>query len=73
MLKVTVTRKVTRPDYQVFTQHVSIPNADRLTPTTARSAIAIAFGSGTGEVTCTDGYGYKVYANSMRKFQVQDW
>lgn len=72
MLQVTVTRTVTSPSYQVFTQNVSI-RAEKLTPTSARQAIAAAFGSGTGEVTCSDGYGYKVYPNSVRKFQVMDY
>ena len=67
MLELTVRRTVTSPEFQVFTQHVSI-RADKLTPTSARQAIAVAFGSGTGEVTCDDGYGYKVYPNSVRKF-----
>lgn len=72
MLELTVRRTVTRPEYQVFTQHVII-GSDKLTPTSARQAIAVAFGSGTGEVIGDEGYGYKVYPNSVRKFNIYDF
>lgn len=73
MLELTVRRTVTSPGYQVFTQHVRL-SAEKLTPKSARQAIAIAFGdSGSGEVTCEDGYGYKVYPNSTRKFMTYEF
>lgn len=73
MLELTVRRTVTSPEYQVFTQHVQLNNVEKLTPKTARAAINVAFGSGAGEVTCSDGYGYKVYPNSTRKFKVYNF
>ncbi len=72
MLELTVRRTVTRPEYQVFTENVKI-RAIKLTPKSARQAINVAFGSGTGEVTCADGYGYKVYPNSVRKFNISHY
>ncbi len=67
MLQVTVQRTVHYPEYQVFSQTVILNNAKKLTPGTAREAIAIAFGGGTGTVI-GNGYGYRVYPNSHRKF-----
>lgn len=73
MLELTVRRTVTSPEYQVFTENVILNNVEKLTPKTARAAIRVAFGSGTGEVTCDEGYGYKVYPNSVRKFKVYNF
>jgi hypothetical protein len=73
MLEVTVRRTVTHPEYQVFTSDVRLNGFAKLTPAAARAAVNVAFGAGGGEVTCSEGYGYKVYANSVRKFQVTNY
>jgi hypothetical protein len=67
MLVVKVTRKVTRPEFQIFTDIVEM-NADKLTPGVARSAVRFVGGT-TGTVTCGD-VGYKVYPKSVRKFYI---
>lgn len=67
MLTVKVVRTVTRPEYRRFDATVQIPNAAILTPAIARQAIGIAFGGRDGATVWGDGYGYRVYPNSVRK------
>ncbi len=67
MLDLTVTRTVTRPEYQVFSQRVLLNNADKLTPKTARYAIQVAFGGDSGATVMCETHGYRVYPNSIRK------
>lgn len=72
MLEVTVRRTVTSPEYQVFSQTVRLNGYSELTPKAARAAVNVAFGAGSGEVVCGN-VGYKVYTNSIRKFQVTEY
>lgn len=74
MLDVTVSTKVTRPEYQVFTSRVQLYGFDTLTPRAARAALEIAgYHTGTVSYTSTDKSGentyrktYRVYAKSAR-------
>jgi len=75
MLEVTVVRTVGKDEfsYRRFEQLVQIPAVSKLTPATARQAIAIAFG-GTSNATVYDakaGYGYRVYDKSARKVRLE--
>lgn len=68
MIYVNVYPRVKREMYvETLMSRVRIPGHERLTPAAARAACRIAFGSPGGVVTC-DTYGYRVYANSVRKF-----
>lgn len=75
MLEVQVVRTVGTDgfDYQRFEALVQISAVSKLTPATARQAIAIAFG-GTSNATVYDkqaGYGYRVYEKSARKVRFE--
>lgn len=77
MLEVKVSKKVTKPEYQVFEGIVNLYGFDRLTPRAARAALEIA-GYYTGEVWTMPGgidyqgiYGYRVYATTARKIYPQ--
>jgi len=66
MLEVTVTRN----------QHqatVQLPNAEKLTPKSARSAVAIAFGGFTGTVFDNAGNIYRITEKSARKLNPADF
>jgi len=66
MLEVTVYRK---RGYQTFQMQVRLPGCTRLTPAAARGALEVAFGQSYGGVVVGDeGYGYRVYEKSARKF-----
>lgn len=71
MLQVKVTRTVTRPQHQVFTNIVTVHGFDRLTPRAARAALEVAFGQPYGgEVVAMNGsVGYRVYKNTARKIK----
>lgn len=76
VLEVKVVRTVgsNEFDYQRFEHLVQIRGVDKLTPKTARQAIAIAFGS-TGNASVYDmhaGYGYRVYGSSARKVHMEE-
>ena len=74
MLEVTVVRKV---GYQVHQVQVQLNGVEKLTPASARAAINVAFGGGTGTVWYHDfdyetgerfnEFGYRVYEKSARK------
>lgn len=76
MLEVQVIRTVgsNEFDYRRFEATVQIPAVSKLTPSTARQAITIAFGD-AGNATVCDmkaGYGYRVYEKSARKIRFED-
>lgn len=75
MLKVTVTRKVTTPEYRILQSEVALNGRDKLTPQAARAALEVAFGNASsGEVwDHVAGYGYRVYGKSARKVTQQDY
>lgn len=73
-VKVIRTTGTNEFDYRRHEQLVQIRGVDKLTPKTARQAIAIAFG-GTSNASVYDmqaGYGYRVYGSSARKVRMED-
>jgi len=75
MLDVLCSKTVRKPDYQVLTCRVQLPNYHKLTPRSARAALEVAgYYTGSVQYTSVDKSGenryykaYRVYLNSVRK------
>lgn len=72
MITVIAKRITKKPEYEVHQHTVKVNGFNNLTPKAARAALEIAFGNAnSGEVIDRRaGYGYRVYAKSARKIQL---